>query len=155
MRLSILSIAAALSTLVACNSQQAKNNGINDSTATNALDTVPVNKCYEYIKGKDTVTMRAVYLGNVVSGMLTYKLDGKDANKGTFTGDMKGSVLVGYYTFFAEGKQSVRQVAFRKNGTTLEEGYGNIYTNKDSAIFSNIDSLQYNNSLQLKETPCK
>ena len=142
MRFSILAIAAAVCTFVACNSQQAKNSGTNDATATNALDTTPVSKCYEYIKGKDTVTMRAVYLGNVVSGMLTYKLDGKDTNKGTFTGDMKGAVLVGYYTFFAEGKQSVRQIAFRKNSATLEEGYGNIYTSGDSAMFKNLDSLQ-------------
>jgi hypothetical protein len=50
------------------------------------------------------------------------------------------------YTFMSEGIQSTRQVAFKKDGNSFIEGYGD---------FKNVDSLNFNTSMKLVEIACQ
>lgn len=103
-------------------------------------------KCYSYATAADTVMLKVVYVGTSVSGTLVYSLKEKDKNKGTILGTMRGDILVADYTFMSEGVQSVRKVAFKKDGNMFVEGYGD---------FTNTDSLNFNSSIKLAEIGCK
>ncbi|MBK6634882.1 MAG: hypothetical protein IPH68_02200 [Chitinophagaceae bacterium] len=59
---------------------------------------------------------------------------------------MSGNILVADYTFMSEGIQSIRQVAFKMEGNSFVEGYGD---------FKNIDSLDFNTSVKLAEVLCQ
>ena len=68
---------------------------------------------------------------------------------------MKGDILVADYTFMSEGVQSVRQVAFRQQGNSFIEGYGEIVTDNKRSLFKNINGLNFKNSIKLVENPCE
>lgn len=155
MRFTYLTIVITTLFFAACNSQQNKTENKDSVNITGATDSTPATHCYQYIKDKDSVEMKVVYMGNAVSGSMTYKLSGKDRNNGTFSGDMNGSLIVAYYTFFSEGRQSVRQIALKQEKGSLTEGYGYVYTRNDSVLFRNIDSLQFDKGIKLDETPCQ
>jgi len=111
--------------------------------------------CYEYINKADTVILKLIHAGDAITGMLVYKLDGKDSNKGTIQGGMQGNILVANYTFISEGTTSERQVAFKFDNGSFIEGYGESVTEGDKVRFKHIDSLQYTGSIKLAEVACQ
>ena len=74
---------------------------------------------------------------------------------GTIQGTMRGDILVADYTFNSEGTKSVRQVAFKKVGTTYVEGYGEAVDENGVMKFKDITSLNFGSSIVLQETACK
>ena len=75
------------------------------------------------------------------------QLKEKDKNKGTIRGRITNGFLIADYTFMSEGTESVRQVAFKKQGSSFVEGYGN--------DLNNPDSLDFSNSFKLTEISCE
>ena len=102
--------------------------------------------CYRYATETDTIILKVIHVGNSITGTLVYSLKEKDKNKGTIQGNMRGDLLVADYTFMSEGIQSTRQVAFKKEGNSFVEGYGD---------FKNLDSLNFNTSMKLVEVECQ
>lgn len=102
--------------------------------------------CYRYASASDTIMLKVIHIGNSVTGTLVYSLKEKDKNKGTIQGNMNGNILIADYTFMSEGTQSIRQVAFKKEGNSFVEGYGD---------FKNSDSLNFNTSMKLAEVDCQ
>jgi len=135
--------------LISCNAQQQKDKSNSITAETNSLH------CYSYINNNDTVLLKTISIGSSVTGTLTYNFYEKDKNKGTIQGQMKGELLVADYTFISEGVHSVRQVVFKKNDRTFTEGYGEIADQNGKTVFKNIDSLNFNNSILLKEIECQ
>jgi len=111
--------------------------------------------CYQYATASDTVTLKLIRMGGQVTGTLAYQFKEKDSNKGTLKGSMKGDLLLADYTFMSEGTQSTRQVAFKQNGNTFTEGYGESVDENGSMKFKNVDSLDYSSSFKLQEIPCQ
>lgn len=111
--------------------------------------------CYQYATQSDTVTLKLIHIGENITGTLVYQLKEKDSNKGTIQGVMRGDVLLADYTFMSEGTQSVRQVAFKQNGNTFIEGYGESVDENGVMKFKNADSLNFNSSIKLQEIQCK
>lgn len=111
--------------------------------------------CYEYINKADTVILKLIHVGDAITGLLVYNLDGKDLNKGTLRGGMQGNILVANYTFMSEGTTSERQVAFKLENGSFIEGHGESYTDQDKVRFKNIDSLQFDGPIKLAEIACK
>jgi hypothetical protein len=113
---------------VHCNeSSSRKNSSKTDSVAadSNVMHVqIPRSTCYRYIKGKDTVSLKVEKFPNVVTGMLTYALFGKDRNTGEIEGKMNGDTLVADYNFMSEATRSVRQVVFVIGDSTAIEFYG-------------------------------
>lgn len=58
------------------------------------------------------------------------------------------------YTFSSEGVTSIRQIAFKLDGHSLFEGYGETEATADRVIFRNIDSLKFNYSVKLSRVAC-
>jgi hypothetical protein len=113
------------------------------------------NACYRYASLTDTISLKLIYVGESITGTLVYKLHEKDKNMGTILGFMRGDVLVADYTFMSEGVQSVREVAFKKDGNYFVEGYGEMKEINNRMIFNNTDSLRYNEKFKLSEIKCE
>ena len=142
MKLRKLLILASL--FVSCNSQTKKA----DKKASPEAETKTPSaiNCYRYASATDTILLKVIHIGNSVTGTLVYSLKEKDKNKGTIQGNMNGNILIADYTFMSEGTQSIRQVAFKKEGNSFVEGYGD---------FKNSDSLNFNTSMKLAEFDCQ
>lgn len=111
-------------------------------------------KCYQYSASKDTVTLKIIYVGNAITGTLVYNIYEKDKNKGTIQGKMEGDVLIADYTFMSEGVNSVRQIAFKRIGNDLIEGYGETETTGDKVMFKNVHSLKFERTIKLGQIEC-
>jgi hypothetical protein len=147
MTLKILIFLCAASFIVSCNSEQAPKVNTPPTHADSLV-------CYRYIKKADTVTLKTIDVNGFVTGTLVYNLYQKDKYSGTIQGQMKGELLIADFSFFSEGVKSVRQVAFKKKGKNLIEGYGETEDKNGKATFKNIDSLNFAHSILLLKTDC-
>lgn len=106
--------------------------------------------CYTAILDKDTSELVLQHLAGAesVSGELQITNFEKDKNEGTINGEVKDDLIVAWYKFFSEGKSSVRQIAFKVEGDSLLEGYGDTTMSGDTILFKSIVALNY-----LKDKP--
>jgi hypothetical protein len=128
---------------------------IDSTIISNAATPENAVACYQYIKNRDTATLSIKVEGNQVSGSLGYNLYEKDKNSGTFTGLIKGDTLIADYTFHAEGKISVREIALFKQGDKLIEGFGDVQEIKGNIKFKDISKLKFDNSIVFSKIACK
>lgn len=141
--------------LVSCNNNAAKE----ETTSEEKVMPVP-NKpasllevgCYIYNANNNNINLEITSLENGVAGNLTYSLDGKDKNKGTFAGNVDGDKLIGTYTFNSEGKESKREVAFLVKDNELIEGYGDLKDN--GTTFADKSSINYSSTMPLTKQDC-
>ena len=156
MKSSIVYFAAIV--LTACNTNPRTSTENSDSlnAVTKATDTSHLNEksCYQHYSAKDTVKLELVKNENIISGTLRFKRFGKDENKGTFAGVMRGDTLVADYTFMSEGVTSVRQIAFLKRNNTLVEGYGDVEEKNGKMVLKNIGRLNFKGSAPLVLGAC-
>ena len=140
----VINFLIVASLLTSCNSES---NDADKATSqqVSSKKASPIN-CYKYATATDTIILKIIHVGNSITGTLIYSLKEKDRNKGTFQGNMCGDILVADYTFMSEGIQSTRQVAFKKEGNSFVEGYGD---------FKNLDSLNFNTLMKLVEVACE
>lgn len=107
--------------------------------------------CFLHLQKKDTVKMTLRIVGESISGDLAYNLYEKDRNNGSIRGTVAGDTIFARYTFNSEGVQSVREVAFLRNGNTLTEGYGAL--DDSGTTFLNRRDINFS-GIVLKETAC-
>ena len=110
--------------------------------------------CYTYVKNKDTILLSTKESGSSVTGNLEYNLDQKDRNTGSVAGFVHGDTLLLNYTFQSEGRQSVRQLAFLKQGDALIEGYAEVEEKADTVVFKNPRDLKFSKAMVLEKTGC-
>ncbi|MEO5996613.1 MAG: hypothetical protein ABIN89_07775 [Chitinophagaceae bacterium] len=131
------------------------NNQTREVASNNASTKTSLLNCYRYINNNDTVLLKTILVNGFMTGTLVYNFYQKDKSRGTIQGKMKDSLLIADYTYMSEGTQSVRQVAFKLNGKTFIEGYGETENNNQKTIFKNIDSLNFDHSIVLGEVECE
>lgn len=110
--------------------------------------------CYAYIENQDTIQLQIRTLNDSVKGRLTYNLFEKDINRGTLDGMMKGDTLFASYTFFSEGIESTREVAFVKVGADFVEAYGDVEVENGKQVFIKTAELRLNNKFILENVNC-
>ena len=108
--------------------------------------------CYVFDDGKNIVSLEITENGEEIKGNLTYALYEKDKNSGKFTGKFKDGILIADYTFQSEGKESIRQVAFKAEGDKLIEGYGDL--NDEGTAFKDTSNIQFTSTMPLTKTEC-
>ena len=142
--------------MINCNNADQSSNATGDST-TEAIIVVPIIKeqCYENKNGADTVQLKLIDSSGTVTGNLDYRIEGKDANRGTIKGNMYGDTLIADYKFRSEGKTSMRQIAFLKKDSFLIEGFGPVMKVSKQMKFKSRDSLTFNEVNRLLSVPCK
>jgi len=116
----------------------------------NAIET-----CYKGILKQDTIVMSLVIKDNLITeGKLSYHFFEKDKNEGTLKGEIKGDTIYADYTFMSEGSQSVREVAFLKQGNSYIEGYGDVKEYNGKMIFKDVKHLKFDSKMVLVKTDC-
>ena len=145
-------IIIAAFTMIACNNNPKENN---NTVRSGQKATNTETNCYAYTVNRDTVFIQIQLDGNNVTGDLLYNLQEKDKNKGKLTGLMKGDTLFAEYTFLSEGIESVREVAFIKNGNDYKEGYGDMEEKNGKMVFKNSAGLNFDGIIILKPVKCK
>lgn len=114
-----------------------------------------VMNCYQYTSKADTVILRLLHIKDNITGVLVYKLDGKDKNKGTIQGHMQDSLFVANYSFISEGQASERQVAFKLVNGTFVEGHGESVTENDRVRFKDLKTLNFDGIIKLSPVKCE
>lgn len=149
--------------VLSCNSEQA-NKKTEDSTAVVKTDTAvvatnaPINTsdCYQYVKNRDTASLKLNVTGEELTGELSYKLFEKDSNSGKIAGELKGDTIIAEYTFNSEGMRSVREVVFvKKADGKLYEGTGDVMEKGGKTIFKNRSALKFGQSIVFSKADCK
>lgn len=109
--------------------------------------------CYEYITDGNNVKMKVTKIdGDAVTADLFYAYAEKDKNEGTFSGTLHNDKLIGTYTFMSEGKQSVRDVAFKVEKDQIVEGFGDL--DENGTKFMDTEKLTYNATTPWKKVNC-
>lgn len=130
------------------------NTSADTATMGNATTTNETSECYANTKSKDTVLLHLTINNNTVIGDMNYGIAGKDKNKGTLQGQLRGDTIFADYTFWSEGKQSVRQVAYLKKDNNLLEGYGDAEEQGDKMVFKNTNALNFGKGVVLQKVNC-
>ncbi len=162
MRKSMLLAGGLFFALISCNNPGDK---IGD-TGTGTTDTLPntsdagstydttLTGCYSSISNRDTSALQIDTRGAVIAGPLTYSIFEKDRNVGNFQGEVHGNILTGWYLFKSEGIMSVRQVAWKINGTSLWPGTGDVIQRGDTTLFKDETKLSFDSSNAFRKIPC-
>lgn len=138
--------------LYACNKAPVKQEAVEELPAvTEPAAQSDVAGSYSYEQNGDTVSLHLTVNGKTASGHLTYALKEKDRNTGTIEGKIENGVLLADYTFNSEGQSSVREVAFRLNGTSAVEGYGDMEEKNGKMVFKNASNLEFPMSMVLNK----
>ena len=148
LKFSILISSASL--LVACNSEPKEPETVNVTPSM-----LSSTNCYSYTSNRDTVLLKTTTVNDTITGTLSYNYYQKDKNNGKIEGIMKGELLIANYLFMSEGVQSIRQIAFKKMGNNLIEGYGEAEDKNGKSVFKNTDSLNFNQSFILNRVDCE
>ena len=152
----VINILMLVILLASCNARNNKNNDVeNAESKSSSEQTSSLVNCYRYTSEFDTVTLKLIHVGTSITGTLVYNLKEKDKNKGTIQGAMSNDVLVANYTFMSEGVQSVRQVAFKLQGNTFTEGYGDSFEKDGKVVFKDVDALNFTSQIKLQEVACQ
>lgn len=152
-KLIILSLLAL--TFASCKNNTSKENKVNKESKTVATEkpsSLLQTGCYSYNANNNAINLEITSVENGVTGTLTYALDGKDSNSGTFVGKLEGNKLFGVYTFTSEGVESKREVAFLVKGNQLIEGYGELTESGDA--FKNKNDIKFTSTMPLTKTDC-
>lgn len=120
-----------------------------------AAETPAIEECYKGILKEDTIAMTLVIKDNeITGGQLSYHLFEKDRNDGTLKGQIKGDTIFADYTFQSEGTQSVREVAFLKQGNAYIEGHGQMKERGGKMIFADAKHLKFDSKTILSKSEC-
>lgn len=142
--------------LASCTSAESEKEKTVTTTPT-TTDTVvkDLSGCYRMTIGKDTALLNLKAEGKIMNGSLVYDRFEKDDNKGTFKGVLEKDKIKGWYTFFAEGQTSVREIYFKVVGKNLCESYGDIALKHDTAYFKYPGAVNYEEQHPFLKTDCK
>ena len=112
-----------------------------------------LSSCYEGANGKDTVFLSVFGSSRIITGALNYQYNEKDNNNGTIRGVMHGDTLIADYIFMSEGKASIRQVVFLKQGSNFVEGYGDEEEQNGKMVFKDMNTISFT-GLSLRMIDC-
>ncbi len=103
-----------------------------------------IEGCYVAKLGQDVYTLDIESEKNgAVAGRLAFNNFEKDSSSGSFAGTFANDVLLGNYSFDAEGMHSDRQVIFKKSGDNFVEGFGPVQVTGNSEKLKDPASVTY------------
>jgi hypothetical protein len=109
--------------------------------------------CYVYNANGNDFRMKVSKInGDSIMANLYYTFAEKDKNEGTFKGNLIGDKLIGKYIFKSEGKESVRDVAFRVEKNQIVEGFGDL--NEGGTKFKDTTNITYSTTTPWTKADC-
>ena len=125
-----------------------------DTAAPEMKIMIPRMVCYVGVVGKDSVFLKTEIFPNVVTGSLASNFEAKDDSRGDIDGKLKGDTLLADYTFMAEGKSSVREIAFLLTDSSAIEGYGAMEEKNGKVMLTNKAELNFGKGFVLHVISC-
>lgn len=111
--------------------------------------------CYVNRIGKDMYSLRLDSEENgQLAGSLSYQNYQKDSSSGTFAGEYDNGILLGDYVFSSEGMQSIRQVVFKKEGSSFVEGFGPTETKDGKEMLKDPKSATFDSKSAFVKEAC-
>jgi len=139
----------------ACNnpSNQENHATISDSNEirSNENSKIDLTGSYNYEREGDTVSMHLNLQGDSAVGHLVYALKEKDSNFGNFKGIIQDGILIANYEFESEGKLSSREIAFKFEGNSAKEGYGEVLQTNSGFKFEDVSKLKFGEGIVLSK----
>lgn len=102
-----------------------------------------INGCYMRVLERDTLVAHLQELGGQITGKLTFDNYQKDGSTGGVTGRRNGNVLELIYSFDSEGMHSIMEVYFKKEGSTLIRGIGDMAMRGDTMAYTHPQQLKF------------
>ena len=147
-----------LPVLIACGGENKPKLHDKDSIKQGARIDIPQpsgQQCYHYFGPADTIIFQMNWLDSSrFKGSLVYRLKEKDQNIGTLKGEKRGVLLLAEYRFQSEGKNSIREVAFKKVDNYLLEGSGEVKVDSNATRFVDLEKLSFDVKRKLVFTKC-
>ena len=125
-----------------------------DTAAPEMKIMIPRMVCYSGVVGNDSVFLKTEIFPNVVTGTLAYNFEAKDDSRGDIDGKLTGDTLIADYTFMAEGRTSIREIAFLLTDSSAIEGYGAMQEKEGKMVFSNKAGLNFGKGFVLQVISC-
>ncbi|MEI6947395.1 hypothetical protein V9K67_09405 [Paraflavisolibacter sp. H34] len=110
--------------------------------------------CYIYLNSPDSIHLQIIFADNGIKGTLLYGTPGREGQGGFFSGYIKGDTLFAEYTFKANGRTGVREVAFLRTMNGLLEGTGPTETRDGKTVYSHPSALTFPEERLLKVVTC-
>ena len=102
--------------------------------------------CFMNVTGRDTLVARLYRDGNKISGKLSFDNYQKDGSSGSVHGFLDGDIMKLSYAFASEGTNSVMDVFFKLEDSSIIRGIGKMDVKGDTAYYVDTSSIQYNGS---------
>ena len=100
--------------------------------------------CYVSTRGQDVYTLEIRSdKDGAVDGVIAYNNYQYDSSSGTFTGTYVDGILLGNYSFDAEGMHSERQLIWKREGNNFIQGFGDGELIGGKEVIANMDSVTY------------
>ena len=98
------------------------------------------------VTGRDTLVARLYRDGNKISGKLSFDNYQKAGSSGSVHGFLDGDIMKLSYAFASEGTNSVMDVFFKLEDSSIIRGIGKMDVKGDTAYYVDTSSIQYNGS---------
>lgn len=113
--------------------------------------TEPVTGCYVATLGQDVYSLNIIdQQGMDVSGTLVFDNYEKDSSSGTLVGTYDNGILLGMYSFFSEGMDSVVQVIFQQTEDGFQRGFGPM--DETGTQFADLNDITYDTQYEFVKT---
>jgi hypothetical protein len=100
--------------------------------------------CYVAQIDKNVYTLRIQGQNSAtVTGILHYDNFQFDDSSGTFSGTFENNILLGDYSFTAEGMDSIRQLIWKRSDNDFIQGFGDYNTIDGREIFSDPTKIYW------------
>lgn len=145
MKSRILFSIAFLTLFVSCKKETVTTTKVIEKTKQSALE----DEYYVYDQKGSKVELQLFHLANSdsVSGTLNFAFAEKDSNHGDIFGKVTNGILIADYVFQSEGKESVRQVAFKFKDDKAILGYGDMTS--DGTHFTDVTKVNFDSGVSL------
>ncbi|WP_309613286.1 hypothetical protein [Flavobacterium sp.] len=145
MKSRILFSIAFLTLFVSCKKETVTTTKVIEKTKQSALE----DEYYVYDQKGSKVELQLFHLANSdsVGGTLNFAFAEKDSNHGDIFGKVTNGILIADYVFQSEGKESVRQVAFKFKDDKAILGYGDMTS--DGTHFKDVTKVKFDSGVPL------
>lgn len=131
-----------------------KETNFKDNEVAEQPTAVNTSECYWQILKRDTLVAMLQQNGNTITGKLNFDNFEKDASSGPVTGMAENNILKLWYSFNSEGMHSVMEVWFKKEGTTLLRGTGEMGNKADTSYFTNPSGVVFTSNQVMNKVDC-
>jgi hypothetical protein len=111
--------------------------------------------CYAYRSGENYRIMQLSIQSDEVLGFLQNYLPGKDISNGSVSGNIEGDTLFLRFLYQLKQKDTMRQLAFLKQGDYLLEGSGPLMENPFGDMVFERGLLQFSDQNKFSLVTCK